>query len=118
VTRYCVVVTRPSMLTVEQANALAQGWGQTIFQSANEIAANTMLRDKLEEIQEQTDSEKEWWEKRREAIRQDFEKELDEEEQKDTKKDTKIGSDDDGVLVDSSTPAVTPGSAKKKKAKK
>jgi translocation protein SEC66 len=75
-----------------------------------------MLRDRLDEIQGQTEAEKQWWEKRREVIRSDFEKELDDEAA--SKKDVKIGSDDDGVLVDSGTPASTPGSSKKKKSKK
>lgn len=62
---------------MEQANALAPNWGQTIFQSANEIAANTMFRNKIDEIQAQTVSEKEWWEKRRASIQTEFMKELD-----------------------------------------
>ncbi|KAI1096253.1 Sec62/63 complex, subunit Sec66 [Rostrohypoxylon terebratum] len=100
---------------VAEANALAPGWGQTIFQSANEIAANTMLRTKLEEIESRAEAEKEWWEKRREAIKKDFMRELDEESS--TKGSVK-GSDDDAVLVDSGTPASTPGGSKKKKGKK
>ncbi|KAH8676299.1 Sec62/63 complex, subunit Sec66 [Xylariales sp. PMI_506] len=98
---------------VMEANALAPGWGQTIFQSANEMAANAILRKRLDEIQGQVDSEKEWWEKRREIIRQDFEKELDEDASKAT--EAKVQSDDDGVLVDSAT--ATP-SKKKKSGKK
>ncbi|KAH6646416.1 Pre protein translocase subunit Sec66-domain-containing protein [Truncatella angustata] len=99
---------------VMEANALAPGWGNTIFQSANEMAANTMLRERLDEIEAQTEPEKEWWEKRREVIRQDFEKELDAEAA--PKPDVRLGSDDDGVLVDSGTPSSTP--SKKKKGKK
>ncbi|KAI1640365.1 Sec62/63 complex, subunit Sec66 [Biscogniauxia mediterranea] len=95
---------------VSEANALAPGWGQVIFQSANEIAANTALRSRLEEIESRTESEKQWWEKRREAIQKDFMKELDEDATKDS---TKGASDDDGVLVDASTPASTPGKKKK-----
>ncbi|KAI1501730.1 Sec62/63 complex, subunit Sec66 [Biscogniauxia marginata] len=97
---------------VSEANALAPGWGQTIFQSANEIAANSALRSRLEEIEARTESEKQWWEKRREAIQKDFMKELDEES---TKGSVKGASDDDGVLVDSGTPASAPGGSKKKK---
>ncbi|RQM06926.1 hypothetical protein DH86_00000078 [Scytalidium sp. 3C] len=63
---------------VMEANALAPNWGQTIFQSANEIAANTIFRKRLDEIQSQTESEKEWWEKRRASIQAEFMKELDE----------------------------------------
>ncbi|KAI1208845.1 Sec62/63 complex, subunit Sec66 [Annulohypoxylon truncatum] len=100
---------------VTEANALAPGWGQTIFQSANEIAANTMLRLKLEEIESRAEADKEWWEKRRETIKKDFMRELDEESS--TKGSVK-GSDDDAVLVDSGTPASTPGGSKKKRGKK
>lgn len=62
-----------------QANALSPNWGQTIFQSANEIAANTQLRKRLDEIQAQTEAEKAWWDKRRESISGEFMKELDQE---------------------------------------
>ncbi|OTA64511.1 translocation protein-like protein [Hypoxylon sp. EC38] len=98
---------------VTEANALAPGWGQTIFQSANEIAGNTMLRTRLEEIESRAAVDKEWWEKRREAIKKEFLKEL--EEDSSTKGSTKTASDDEGVLVDSGTPAATPGGSKKKK---
>jgi translocation protein SEC66 len=36
------------------------------------------LRKRLDDIQAQADSEKEWWEKRRESIKGEFMKELDE----------------------------------------
>ncbi|KAI0141003.1 Sec62/63 complex, subunit Sec66 [Hypoxylon sp. NC0597] len=98
---------------VTEANALAPGWGQTIFQSANEIAGNTILRTRLEEIESRAAADKEWWEKRREAIKKEFLKEL--EEDSSTKGSTKTVSDDEGVLVDSGTPAATPGGSKKKK---
>jgi len=64
---------------VMEANALSPNWGQTIFQSANEIAANTQLRKRLDEIQAQTEAEKAWWDKRRESISGEFMKELDQE---------------------------------------
>ncbi|GJN73009.1 translocation protein (SeC66) [Purpureocillium lilacinum] len=83
---------------VQEANALAPNWGPTIFQSAHEIAANTKLRQRLDEIQSQTEAEKQWWEKRRGQIQSEFMKELDESEKGSTK-----GSEDDAVLVD--TPA-------------
>ncbi|UNI15078.1 Translocation protein S66 [Purpureocillium takamizusanense] len=83
---------------VQEANALAPNWGPTIFQSAHEIAANTKLRQRLDEIQAQTEAEKQWWEKRRGQIQSEFMKELDESEKGSTK-----GSEDDAVLVD--TPA-------------
>lgn len=92
-----------------QANGLAPNWGQSIFQNANEIAANGLFQAKIEEIQAKTVAEKEWWEKRREAISSDFMKELEED---------KHSPSDDGVLVDASTPAEARGVNKTKKAKK
>lgn len=98
---------------LQQANGLAPNWGQTIFQNANEIAANGMFQDRLNEIEAKVGSETEWWEKRRAAISSDFMKELDEEA-------GKKAPSDDGSLVDAGTPSSRPGSSagKKKKAKK
>lgn len=100
-------------LVLQQANGLAPNWGQTIFQNANEIAANGMFQDRLNEIEAKVESETEWWEKRRAAISSDFMKELDEEA-------VKKAPSDDGILVDAGTPSSRPGSSagKKKKAKK
>jgi|SRR5580700_10311789 translocation protein SEC66 len=104
-----------------KANALAPNWGQTIFQSAHEIAANTVLRDRLNEIQAQTQAEKEWWEKRRASIQTDLMKEID------TRATTPAGksiatpnkttSDEDTVIVENPTTSEK-GSTKKKKGKK
>ncbi|TVY49308.1 Translocation protein [Lachnellula occidentalis] len=88
---------------VTEANALTPNWGQTIFQSANEIAAGTLLRKKLEDIQSQAPAEKEWWERRRASIKSEFMKELD--------TPGKGGSDEDAVLVNG---ANNTGSIKKK----
>ncbi|KAG9240827.1 Sec62/63 complex, subunit Sec66 [Calycina marina] len=63
---------------VQEANALSEGWGNVIFQSANEIAANTAFRKSLNEIQAKAPAEKEWWEKRRAFIQTEFMKELEE----------------------------------------
>ncbi|EGY22748.1 Translocation protein sec66 like [Verticillium longisporum] len=82
---------------VMEANALAPNWGQIIFQSANEIAANTVVRTRLDEIQDQVDAEKEWWEKRRGTIQADFMKELDAEKADSTNPPSVDG---DAVLVD------------------
>jgi len=75
-----------------------------------------VLRNRLEEIQAQTDAEKEWWEKRRAVIQKDFMKELDDSEK------TSAKSEEDAVLVEShtpsGTPAGTPSGSKKKKGKK
>ncbi|TEA22768.1 Translocation protein sec66 [Colletotrichum sidae] len=97
---------------VMEANALAPQWGQSIFQSANEIAANTLVRDRLDEIQKTVDQEKEWWEKRRSTIQTEFMKELDESEKSST---APPSVDGDAVLVNSSTTS-TP--SKKKKGRK
>lgn len=100
-------------ILMRQANALAPNWGQSIFQNANEIAANGLFQSSLEQIQSKTAAEKEWWEKRRAAISSDFMKELEEEKQ---------APSDDGVLVDAGTPAEGAASGvsggKKKKGKK
>lgn len=105
-----------------QANALVPGWGQIIFQSANEIAANKVLRDRLEEIEQQTERDKEWWEKRRATIKNEFMKELDEEAgdkaQSKTSTNSVAGSEDEPVLVGTDTPSATPSGASKKKSKK
>jgi translocation protein SEC66 len=93
---------------------LAPGWGQIIFQSANEIAANKALRDKLDDIEAQTERDKQWWEKRRASIKDNFMKELEEES---GKTQTKAGIEDEPVLVDTDTPSASP-SGKKKAGKK
>lgn len=99
-----------------QANGLAPNWGQSIFQTANEIAANTMYQTKIEEIQAKTDAEKEWWEKRRSAISSEFMKELDEDAAATTQ--PKAPSSEDGILVDVGSPGGDSGASKKKKGKK
>ncbi|KAI0817549.1 Sec62/63 complex, subunit Sec66 [Xylaria sp. FL0064] len=96
---------------VSEANALAPGWGQTIFQSANEIAGNTILRTRLEEIESRMEADKQWWAKRREAIKEDFMKELDEDSAKGS---LKAISDDEAVHVESASPVSTPSKKNKK----
>ncbi|KAK4158128.1 Sec62/63 complex, subunit Sec66 [Chaetomidium leptoderma] len=98
---------------VMEANGLLPGWGQIIFQSANEIAANKVLRDRLDEVEAQTANDKEWWEKRRASVKSGFMKELDEEES--GKGQAKAGSEDEPVLVDTNTPSATPSGKKSKK---
>jgi len=95
---------------VTEANAFVPNWGQSIFSSAHEIAANTKLRQRIDEIQSQTDSEKQWWEKRRTQIQSDFMKELDDSEKSSAKATS--GGEEDAVIVD------TPSSKSKKKGKK
>lgn len=105
---------------VLEANGLHPNWGQTIFQSANEIAANTMFRTRLNEIQAQTESEKAWWEKRRASIQSEFMKELDAPSTFASAKIlSKASSDEDSVLVESGGPAASSkGSIGRKRGKK
>jgi len=74
-----------------------------------------VFRKRLDEIQAQTDSEKEWWEKRRASIQSEFMKELDSTPTKTPA--GKVSSDDDGILVES-LPETDKGSIRKKKSKK
>ncbi|KAH8815108.1 Pre protein translocase subunit Sec66-domain-containing protein [Xylogone sp. PMI_703] len=104
---------------VMEANALAPSWGQTIFQSANEIAANTVFRKRLDEIQSQTEAEKQWWEKRRASIQTEFMKELDASPATSPKPATgKISSDEDAVLVEAGSPPVSEKGSIRRKGKK
>lgn len=100
---YHIRLRRVVLTEMLQANALAPNWGQTIFQSANEMFNNSKIRDQINESQGQLESEKQWWDKRREQIQSDFMKELDESE----KSSTKNPSEDEAVLVD--TPAKKAG---------
>jgi len=101
---------------VNEANAFAENWGSIIFQSANEIVQNELVRKRIGNLQSQVDSEKSWWEKRRAAIQDGFMKELDDEKAaKSVKAPTRV-SDDEAVLVESGGPAVAQqGQGKKKK---
>jgi len=116
-----------------QANAYVPNWGQIIFQSAKEIASNNVFRQRVQEYQSKVGEEREWWDRKKASIQEDFMKELDREEQ--SKKATSgsklapsgptnqtsngppsvTGSDDDAVLVEAEAPASTPSGGKKKK---
>lgn len=67
----------PNVYHQQKANAFAPNWGQTIFQSASEIAQNTNIRTTLADILATAGPEREAWEKRRETIRESFFDELD-----------------------------------------
>ncbi|KAF2204457.1 hypothetical protein GQ43DRAFT_469030 [Delitschia confertaspora ATCC 74209] len=104
---------------VQEANAFAPNWGQTIFQSASEMAQNAHIRESLSELQATAQSEKEWWEKRKAEIQSEFMKELDEEKKPagvvtPAKPMSKADTDDDAVMVEAGGPASTPGKGKKK----
>ncbi|KAF1839970.1 translocation protein-like protein sec66, partial [Cucurbitaria berberidis CBS 394.84] len=90
---------------VQEANAFAPNWGQTIFQSASEMAQNTHIRERHGEIMSKASAEKEWWQKRKADIQTDFMKELDEEKIK--------SSEDDAVLVEAGGPAGSVGKGAK-----
>lgn len=112
---------QPQQLTeFRQANAFAENWGQTIFQSANEMANNQMMRKRIDEIQSQVSAEKDWWEKRKATIQSDFMKELDDDAKakEEKEKAERKNSDDDAVLVESGGPASTPGGGQGKSGKK
>ncbi|KAF2679324.1 hypothetical protein K458DRAFT_314583 [Lentithecium fluviatile CBS 122367] len=111
---------------VNEANAFAPNWGQTIFQSASEMAQNNHIRERLSEILSTAQSEKEWWEKRKATIQSDFMKELDDEKAVKSPAESSYGgsvkgvksmSDDDAVLVEAGGPAEKAAKAKKKKGK-
>lgn len=114
---------------VEEANALQANWGQTIFQSANEMHHNAALRAKLSEIQAKGKRDREWWDQEKAAIQADFMKELGEDEKENSKLTPvsgtdRIGSDEDAVLVEGGGPAASgastgsKGAGKKRKGKK
>ncbi|KAL8737808.1 MAG: hypothetical protein Q9181_001342 [Wetmoreana brouardii] len=114
---------------VQEANALQADWGQTIFQSANEMHQNAILREKLNAIQAQGKADREWWDQEKATIQSNFMKELDEGEKENAKPAAapsadKVGSDEDAVIVEGGGPASSgvatgsKGGPKKRKAKK
>lgn len=88
-----------------EANALAPGWGDNnqILQTANEIIVNRLTKAKIEEKRATLASEKEAWEKVREASRLELEGEDQSKKEKE-------------VISASSTNASTPEKAKPKTA--
>ena len=99
---------------------MSPGWGQVIFQSANEMNQSLLLKQRIAELQSQTESEKTWWEKKKSGIQSDFMKELEEEDSKPAGAvhvQKKTNSDDDAVLVEAGGPEQAQG-GKKKKGKK
>ncbi|RKF65488.1 Translocation protein sec66 [Golovinomyces cichoracearum] len=102
---------------VMEANGLHPNWGQTIFQSANEIAANLAIRDSLDEIQAEILSEKKWWDKRREQIQTEFLKELDAKPSTPSRA-VNASNDNDTPVSNEGVSASSKGSSKTKKTKK
>ncbi|KAL3475339.1 Pre protein translocase subunit Sec66-domain-containing protein [Aspergillus californicus] len=62
---------------VAEANAYVPNWGATIFQSANEMFNNAVVRERIEKHQKKVEEEKAWWEKKKASIQEGFMKELD-----------------------------------------
>jgi translocation protein SEC66 len=81
------------------------------------MANNNLLRKRLEELQSEASSEKEWWNKKKASIQSEFMKQLDEDAKGSSTAVSKV-SDDDAVLVDAGVPGVQQGGGKKKKGKK
>ncbi|KAI4206585.1 MAG: hypothetical protein LQ348_000907 [Seirophora lacunosa] len=108
---------------VEEANALQSNWGQTIFQSANEMHHNAILREKITSIQARGKRDREWWHQEKATIQSNFMKELGDDEKENAKSATvpgmdKGGSDEDAVIVEGGGPAAPGSSRKKRKGKK
>lgn len=122
-----------------QANAYTPNWGQTIFQSANEMMNNDLYRQRIKEHEGKLAEERAWWEKKRASVQEGFMKELNEDETPSqqtpaaksseattpAKAATSVqGSDDDAVLVEAdpsgnnqASPGGGGGGGKKKKGK-
>jgi len=103
---------------VTEANALAPNWGQTIFQSANEMAANAVFKNRIKEIEAKVPEDKEWWERRRASIQSEL---LKEEGITGSPVAAKaVSSEEDAILVEGGGPAAgsDKGSGRKKKGKK
>lgn len=65
------------LTVVGKANAYAPNWGQTIFQSANEMMNNNIIRQRIETHQSKLAEEREWWDRKKASIQEGFMKELD-----------------------------------------
>jgi translocation protein SEC66 len=105
-------------VSLSQANAFTPNWGQVIFQSANEINQNALLKTRISEMQAELDADKTWWENKRAGIQSQFMKELEGDEE-DAKAAVAGRSEDDAVIVEAGGPAQSQGSGGgKKKGKK
>jgi translocation protein SEC66 len=93
-----------------------------IFQSANEINQNILLKARIAEMQVDLDADKTWWANKRAGIQSQFMAELEGDAEdaaaavvppavQTTKK---ANSDDDAVLVEAGGPAQQQGGGKKK----
>jgi len=103
---------------VSEANAYVPNWGQTIFQSANEMMNNDLYRKRMAEHQSKLAEEREDWNKKKASIQEGFMKELDG-SQEDAKVPAaasapSVQSDEDAVFVEAES-VNPPGSGGKKK---
>ncbi|OQN99375.1 hypothetical protein B0A48_14352 [Cryoendolithus antarcticus] len=109
---------------VEEANAYVPGWGQVIFQSANEMNQNLLLKERTAELLGKVDEEKAWWEAKKQGVQRQFLKENGVESSEAVSSPEITGkrietrsSDEDAVIVESGGPAQAqggPGGGKKK----
>ena len=91
-----------------QANAYVPNWGQTIFQSANEMLNNALFRERLQSYQNKLAEEREWWDNKKASIQEGFMKELDAESSAATKSEQAVST----TTTTSSTPGTkTPESS-------
>lgn len=103
----------------------------TIFQSANEMVNNAIIRENVAKLQAKGKADREWWDKERASIQSKFMQELDEEKPAETQRPASSGvpsgtanSDEDAVLVEGGGPAASgstaglKGGTKKRKGKK
>lgn len=88
---------------VMEATAFKPEWGQVIFQTANEIAQNTKIRQRAVEVAAKAASERAWWDEKRNRA----EKEL----------LAESASDEDTVLVEQPQGVKATAAGKKSKAK-
>ncbi|KKK16434.1 translocation protein [Aspergillus rambellii] len=98
---------------VAEANAYVPNWGQTIFQSANEMVNNAMVRQRLEAHQSKLEEEKQWWERKKSRIQEGFMKELDAEGASAQQKTTTAAPTP--VPAPAATPVATPAPTTPKK---
>ena len=109
---------------VSEANALHAGWGQSVFQSANEMVQNKMMKERLDAVRGTVETEKLKWEAKREISRREIEGDVPAPAERVVVKEKAAvpankaaSSDEDAVLVE--TPAaVEEGGGKGKKKKK
>jgi len=69
---------------VMEANAYKEGWGQIIFQTANEMVNHDRIRERAETVAVEATAERKWWDEKRERATREL-----------------LGdSDSDGVIVE------------------